>query len=105
MPGGASNPLWPRALYLNRDGRDTLYLLHDTAEPHTIGTMVPWGCGRLLNQDLVVLYARVPWGSPAVVLAANGSAPFVLRTASFPWRIPLTLHAPGKGVAPQRRPH
>jgi lipoprotein-anchoring transpeptidase ErfK/SrfK len=74
LPGGAGNPLGPRALYLYRDGRDTLYRLHGTTEPQTIGTMVSSGCVRFLNQDIIDLYARVPVGSRAVVLAASGTA-------------------------------
>ena len=74
LPGGAGNPLGPRALYLYRDGRDTLYRLHGTTEPHTIGTMVSSGCVRFLNQDIIDLYGRVPVGTRAVVLTAGGSA-------------------------------
>jgi lipoprotein-anchoring transpeptidase ErfK/SrfK len=68
LPGGPRNPLGPRALYLYRDGRDTLYRLHGTVEPWTIGTMVSSGCIRLLNQDIIDLYRRVPLGSKVVVL-------------------------------------
>ncbi|MBF5066904.1 L,D-transpeptidase, partial [Salmonella enterica subsp. enterica serovar Istanbul] len=60
LDGGPENPLGPRALYLYRDGRDTLYRLHGTTEPSTIGTMVSSGCVRLLNQDIIDLYRRVP---------------------------------------------
>jgi lipoprotein-anchoring transpeptidase ErfK/SrfK len=62
------NPLGPRALYLYRDGTDTLYRLHGTVEPWTIGTMVSSGCVRLINQDIIDLYRRVPIGSKVVVL-------------------------------------
>ncbi|WP_298951959.1 L,D-transpeptidase [uncultured Methylobacterium sp.] len=71
LPGGPGNPLGPRALYLYRDGRDTLYRLHGTTEPATIGTMVSSGCVRLLNQDIIDLYRRVPTGTRAVVLPAR----------------------------------
>ncbi|MBS7542592.1 L,D-transpeptidase [Ancylobacter oerskovii] len=71
MPGGPTNPLGPRALYLYKDGRDTLYRLHGTTEPYTIGTMVSSGCIRLLNQDIIDLYRRVPVGSRVVVLPAG----------------------------------
>lgn len=71
LEGGAGNPLGPRALYLYRDGRDTLYRLHGTLEPWTIGTMVSSGCVRLLNQDIIDLYRRVPIGTQVVVLPAN----------------------------------
>jgi lipoprotein-anchoring transpeptidase ErfK/SrfK len=68
MPGGIENPLGARALYLYRDGRDTFFRLHGTNEPHTIGTAASSGCIRLVNQDIVDLYNRVPVGAPVVVL-------------------------------------
>jgi lipoprotein-anchoring transpeptidase ErfK/SrfK len=68
MPGGIDNPLGARALYLYRDGRDTYFRLHGTTEPETIGTAVSSGCIRLVNQDVVDLYNRVPVGAPVVVL-------------------------------------
>jgi lipoprotein-anchoring transpeptidase ErfK/SrfK len=72
MNGGADNPLGPRALYLYLDGRDTYYRLHGTVEPWTIGTMVSSGCVRLMNQDIIDLYNRVPVGTKVVVLPARG---------------------------------
>lgn len=71
LPGGPGNPLGPRALYLYKDGRDTLYRLHGTIEPWTIGTMVSSGCVRLLNQDIIDLHRRVPVGTAVVVLPAD----------------------------------
>ena len=68
MPPGPSNPLGPRALYLFQDGRDTLYRIHGTTEPDTIGEAVSSGCIRMLNQDILDLYSRVPVGTPVVVL-------------------------------------
>lgn len=68
MDGGDANPLGPRALYLFKDGRDTLYRIHGTTEPHTIGKAVSSGCIRMLNQDVIDLYRRVPRGSRVVVL-------------------------------------
>jgi lipoprotein-anchoring transpeptidase ErfK/SrfK len=68
MPAGPSNPLGPRALYLFQDGRDTLYRIHGTTEPDTIGEAVSSGCIRMLNPDILDLYSRVPVGSPVVVL-------------------------------------
>jgi lipoprotein-anchoring transpeptidase ErfK/SrfK len=67
LEGGATNPLGPRALYLYRDGRDTLFRLHGTTEPYTIGTNVSSGCIRLMNQDIIDLYSRVPVGAKVVV--------------------------------------
>ena len=74
VPGGPTNPLGARALYLYRDGRDTLYRLHGTVEPWTIGTMVSSGCIRFLNQDIIDLHARVPVGTRVVVLPATPPA-------------------------------
>ncbi|PTM41578.1 L,D-transpeptidase [Bosea sp. 124] len=67
MAGGVNNPLGPRALYLYIDGRDTLYRIHGTTEPHTIGDAVSSGCIRLLNQDIMDLFNRVPVGATVVI--------------------------------------
>jgi lipoprotein-anchoring transpeptidase ErfK/SrfK len=72
LPGGPDNPLGPRALYLFRNNQDTLYRLHGTLEPWSIGTMVSSGCVRLLNQDIIDLYRRVPVGTKVIVLPAGG---------------------------------
>ena len=68
MEGGTDNPLGARALYLFKDGRDTLYRIHGTNEPETIGQAVSSGCIRTMNQDVMDLYNRVPTGSKVVVL-------------------------------------
>ncbi len=73
LNGGADNPLGPRALYLYLGGRDTYYRLHGTVEPWTIGTMVSSGCVRLINQDIIDLYNRVPVGTKVVVLPARNN--------------------------------
>jgi lipoprotein-anchoring transpeptidase ErfK/SrfK len=70
MDGGPQNPLGARALYLHQDGRDTLYRIHGTAEPQSIGRAVSSGCIRMLNADVIDLYARVPIGTRVVVLPA-----------------------------------
>lgn len=72
LPGGPTNPLGPRALYLYKNGRDTYYRLHGTTEPWTIGTQVSSGCIRFINQDIIDLYRRVPTGTRVVVLPAGG---------------------------------
>ena len=69
LPGGPTNPLGPRALYLYKNGRDTLFRLHGTIEPYTIGTNVSSGCIRLMNQDIIDLYSRVPTGTRVVVIS------------------------------------
>ena len=68
MKGGALNPMGPRALYLYRDGRDLLYRIHGTLEPWTIGSDVSSGCIRLLPEDLIDLYDRVPTGTDVLVM-------------------------------------
>ncbi len=68
VPGGINNPLGARALYLYRNGRDTLYRIHGTNEPWTIGKAVSNGCIRLENQYIKDLYERVPVGTQVVVL-------------------------------------
>ena len=70
MEGGELNPLGPRALYLYKNGNDTLFRIHGTTEPYTIGTNVSSGCIRLMNQDIIDLYARVPVGARVVVINA-----------------------------------
>ena len=67
VPGGPGNPLGSRALYLYRDGRDTLYRIHGTTEPWTIGMAVSNGCVRMVNDHVEDLYERVPIGTLVVV--------------------------------------
>lgn len=68
MPGGPENPLGARALYLFQGNVDTLYRIHGTLVPSSIGKAVSSGCIRLLNADVVDLYERVPTGTRVVVL-------------------------------------
>ena len=68
MPPGLGNPLGARALYIFENGRDTLYRLHGTAQPESIGRAVSSGCVRLINQDIIDLFNRVPPKTPIVVL-------------------------------------
>jgi len=68
LAGGISNPLGARALYLYRDGKDTLYRIHGTNEPWSIGKAASSGCIRLFNQDIIDLHKRVSSGSHVVVL-------------------------------------
>lgn len=67
MEGGLQNPLGARALYLFKDGKDTLFRIHGTNEPQSIGHAVSSGCIRMMNQDAIDLYRRVPPGSRVVV--------------------------------------
>ena len=57
MPGGRpDNPLGARAMYLFDDGRDTLFRIHGTNEPQSIGTAASSGCIRMLNEEVIELY-------------------------------------------------
>ena len=67
MPPGLDNPLGARALYIFQDGEDTLYRLHGSPEWNSIGKSVSSGCVRLINQDIIDLYNRVPGKAPIVV--------------------------------------
>jgi len=71
MPAGLVNPLGARALYLWKDNKDTLYRIHGTNEPWTIGQNVSSGCIRLTNEDIIDLYNRMPVGTRVVVLPTS----------------------------------
>jgi lipoprotein-anchoring transpeptidase ErfK/SrfK len=64
IPGGPNNPLGARALYIG----STLYRIHGTNEPWTIGGDVSSGCIRMVNADVVDLFTRVKIGAKVVVL-------------------------------------
>src|ERR1044072_5447489 len=66
LAGGPGNPMGPRALYIS----GTVYRIHGTNAPHTIGTAVSSGCFRLTNPELIDLYDRVPVGTKVVVKQA-----------------------------------
>lgn len=68
MEGGIDNPLGARALYLYRGAKDTLFRIHGTNEPWTIGQAVSSGCIRMLNDDVTDLFQRVRVGARVVVL-------------------------------------
>lgn len=68
MDGGLENPLGARALYLFKGPKDTLFRIHGTNEPETIGRAVSSGCIRMLNADIIDLYRRATKGSKVVVL-------------------------------------
>lgn len=68
VPGGPDNPLGARALYLYRGGKDTMFRVHGTNEPWSIGRAVSSGCVRLLNDDVIDLYDRTPVGTSVVII-------------------------------------
>lgn len=68
VPGGKNNPLGARALYLYRNGRDTMYRIHGTTQPDSIGRSVSNGCIRMINDHVIDLYDRVQLGTPVAVI-------------------------------------
>jgi lipoprotein-anchoring transpeptidase ErfK/SrfK len=63
VKGGSSNPLGARAMYLYKDGRDTLYRIHGTNAPYSIGKFASHGCIRMINEDVIELYEMVRKGA------------------------------------------
>ena len=63
MAGGPGNPMGARALYLG----NTIYRIHGTNQPHTIGSAVSSGCFRLVNPEVIDLYERIPVGTKVIV--------------------------------------
>ena len=68
VAGGPNNPLGARALYLYRSGKDSMFRLHGTNEPWSIGQALSSGCVRLLNEDIIHLYDRTPVGTTVLVI-------------------------------------
>lgn len=78
MAGGPGNPLGARAMYLS----GTLYRIHGTNAPSTIGQRVSSGCIRMLNEDVIDLYSRVSVGAKVVVLPVTRAAGRTTRTVA-----------------------
>ena len=68
MPGGPNNPLGARALYLFKGSKDTLYRIHGTNQPSTIGAAVSSGCIRMINEEVIDLFRRTRMGAKVIVL-------------------------------------
>jgi len=76
MPGGIKNPLGARALYLfTRAKGDSFLRIHGTNNPRTIGRAVSNGCARLVNDQIIELYNRVPIGTKVVLYKKSGAGP------------------------------
>ncbi|MCC6002492.1 MAG: L,D-transpeptidase [Pararhodobacter sp.] len=80
MAGGVDNPLGARALYLHRGGRDTLYRIHGTPYPWTVGEASSSGCIRMFQQDVIDLHERVGTARASVTVlreeqAGRGTVP------------------------------
>ena len=97
VPGGPDNPLGARALYLWQGNKDTLFRIHGTNEPETIGRSVSSGCIRMLNQDVIDLYQRTPLGAKVVVLASDG------RAATSASAAPATTWTTAQPPGPRQR--
>jgi lipoprotein-anchoring transpeptidase ErfK/SrfK len=115
MAGGDGNPLGARALYLG----DTIYRIHGTNQPSTIGTFVSSGCIRLTNEDITDLHSRVKVGTRVVVLPGRGQSTAVTTglgssggTASrdkppavpSSSGVPSSSDLPAKRLTPAKRP-
>ena len=104
MAGGDGNPLGARALYLG----DTIYRIHGTNQPSTIGTFVSSGCIRLTNEDVTDLHSRVKVGTRVVVLPGRDQAAAVTTsgrssraTPDKPPGLPSSSDPPAKRFTPQ----
>jgi len=75
QPGGPTNPLGARAIYLTTNGVDYGYRIHGTPDWKSIGRNASSGCIRMINQDVMDLYERVPDGAKVIVLTASGEMP------------------------------
>lgn len=95
QPGGATNPLGSRAIYLTSGGRDYGYRIHGTPEWRSIGRNASSGCIRMINQDVMDLYSRLKGGEKVIVLTASGKMPSGLYVPAPPPPPP-----PPKKVAP-----
>jgi lipoprotein-anchoring transpeptidase ErfK/SrfK len=97
MAGGPGNPLGARALYLGH----TLYRIHGTNQPSTIGQTVSSGCIRLINEDIEDLFSRVQVGTRVVVMP--GKAPETMANAGAPPAPANPMAPPANPMAPPSR--
>lgn len=74
MDPGPDNPMGARALYLFKNGKDTLYRIHGSASPRELGKAVSSGCIRMLNQDVIDLHGRAIHGAKVIVLPSTNPA-------------------------------
>ncbi|TPM01442.1 L,D-transpeptidase [Mesorhizobium sp. B2-3-11] len=93
MPPGPQSPLGARALYLFRDGKDTMYRLHGTPEWDSIGKNASSGCVRFMNQDIIDLYSRVN-GPAQVFVRPNLSAAGKIMAVSSRTAEPIDAGVP-----------
>ena len=101
QPGGPENPLGARALYLTTNGVDYGYRIHGTPEWFSIGKNASSGCIRMINQDVMDLFERVPNGTKVIVLNADGSFPKGLNLPPKPPAKKKPAAEPAPIVVPQ----
>ena len=75
-------------MYLWAGGVDTLFRIHGTNQPSSIGRAVSSGCVRMLNQDVIDLYERVPIGAKVIVLPAGGADEIKVGVNAPPLSVP-----------------
>lgn len=93
QPGGPTNPLGARAIYLTSNGVDHGYRIHGTPEWRSIGRNASSGCIRMINQDVIDLYNRLQGGERVIVLTARGEMPRGLFIPTPPGPRPVPLEA------------
>ncbi len=74
LEGGPNNPLGARAIYLYQNGNDTMFRIHGTNQPWSIGQAMSSGCVRMLNYDVIDLYERVKVGGRVHVIQGRRDA-------------------------------
>jgi lipoprotein-anchoring transpeptidase ErfK/SrfK len=84
MPGGPENPLGARAMYLFKGSADTMFRIHGTNQPWSIGQNLSSGCFRMMNKDVEDLYRRVNIGTKVIVIGPGQSASRYVAEASNP---------------------
>ncbi|MGB7285908.1 MAG: L,D-transpeptidase [Salaquimonas sp.] len=85
MEGGIENPLGARALYLYKGNQDTLYRIHGTNQPWSIGLNLSSGCIRMENKDVEHLYERAKIGTKVVVIGPGQSAAAYINPVNNPF--------------------
>jgi lipoprotein-anchoring transpeptidase ErfK/SrfK len=98
QPGGPTNPLGARAIYLTSNGKDYGYRIHGTPEWKSIGRNASSGCIRMINQDVIDLYGRLQGGEKVIVLTAAGEMPKGLFIPTPP--APKKVAAPAVELPP-----
>jgi len=99
MAGGPGNPLGARAMYLG----GTVYRIHGTNDPSTIGKFVSSGCIRLTNEDVSDLFSRVNVGTKVVVLPKTGALRFEARGTNALHIVSTTARPPVSTPRPDRQ--